>query len=101
MGFPIPARKWPRGELYGPVRELLESREVRERGIYKHTRRAPGSRSAPPRGDRCLGPAIRRNAVRTLDTYAQVARLRVFLAYHLQERAHHNQQAADNRDFLK
>ncbi len=34
MGFPTPTRKWLEGELYGPVRELLESQEVRERGIY-------------------------------------------------------------------
>ena len=34
MGFPTPARKWVGGDLYGPIRELLESREARERGVY-------------------------------------------------------------------
>ncbi len=34
MGYPTPSRKWLGGDLYGPVRELLESREARERGIY-------------------------------------------------------------------
>ena len=34
MGFPTPVKRWLAGELYGPVRELLEGREVRERGIY-------------------------------------------------------------------
>jgi asparagine synthase (glutamine-hydrolysing) len=34
MGFPTPVRKWLAGELYEPIRELLESREARERGVY-------------------------------------------------------------------
>jgi asparagine synthase (glutamine-hydrolysing) len=34
MGFPTPTRKWLAGDLYGPIRELLESREARERGVY-------------------------------------------------------------------
>lgn len=34
MGFPTPFRQWLASELYAPVRELLASREVRERGIY-------------------------------------------------------------------
>ena len=34
MGFPTPAGKWLGRELYGPMRDLLESRETRERGIY-------------------------------------------------------------------
>ncbi len=34
MGFPTPFRKWLAGELYGPVHELIASREARERGIY-------------------------------------------------------------------
>lgn len=34
MGFPTPARKWLGRELYEPVRDLLQSREARERGIY-------------------------------------------------------------------
>ena len=34
MGFPTPVRKWLAGDLYEPIRELLESREARERGVY-------------------------------------------------------------------
>jgi asparagine synthase (glutamine-hydrolysing) len=34
MGFPTPVRKWLGRELYEPVRDLLQSREARERGIY-------------------------------------------------------------------
>ena len=34
MGFPTPTRKWLAGDLYGPIRGLLESREARERGVY-------------------------------------------------------------------
>jgi asparagine synthase (glutamine-hydrolysing) len=34
MGFPVPARKWFSSVLYERVRDVIESREVRERGIY-------------------------------------------------------------------
>jgi len=34
MGFPTPMADWFRGPLYGPVRDLIASREFRERGIY-------------------------------------------------------------------
>ena len=34
MGFPTPTRKWLAGDFYRPIRELLESREARERGVY-------------------------------------------------------------------
>ncbi len=34
MGFPTPARTWLGRELYEPVRDLLQSRRARERGIY-------------------------------------------------------------------
>jgi asparagine synthase (glutamine-hydrolysing) len=34
MGFPTPTRKWLAGDLYRPIRDLLESRETRERGVY-------------------------------------------------------------------
>ena len=34
MGFPTSVRQWLAGELYEPIRELLESREARERGVY-------------------------------------------------------------------
>ncbi len=34
MGFPTPMAQWLRGPLYEPVREIVTSREFRERGIY-------------------------------------------------------------------
>jgi asparagine synthase (glutamine-hydrolysing) len=34
MGFPTPARTWLGRELYEQVRDLLQSRRARERGIY-------------------------------------------------------------------
>jgi asparagine synthase (glutamine-hydrolysing) len=33
-GFAIPAADWVKGELHEPLRDMLESRETRERGIY-------------------------------------------------------------------
>jgi asparagine synthase (glutamine-hydrolysing) len=33
-GFPVPAKQWFAGELIEQVEDLLESQEVRERGIY-------------------------------------------------------------------
>jgi len=35
MGFPVPTRQWFAGPLYDSLRELLSSREMRERGIYR------------------------------------------------------------------
>ena len=35
MGFPTPATKWFAGPLYEPLRDLLDSRTTRERGIYR------------------------------------------------------------------
>ena len=34
MGFPTPVKQWFLGPLYEPLRDLLSSRETRERGIY-------------------------------------------------------------------
>jgi asparagine synthase (glutamine-hydrolysing) len=34
FGFPIPTETWFRDELYEPMRDLLESRELRESGIW-------------------------------------------------------------------
>lgn len=34
MGFPTPSAEWVARELYEPIRELVASRAVRERGIY-------------------------------------------------------------------
>jgi asparagine synthase (glutamine-hydrolysing) len=61
MGFPTPFRKWLAGELYGPVHELIASREARERGIY-NTRVILENLEAHRRGetdisDRLLGVA--------------------------------------------
>jgi asparagine synthase (glutamine-hydrolysing) len=33
-GFPVPARQWFASDLSEPIRDLLESQRVRERGIY-------------------------------------------------------------------
>lgn len=35
MGFPTPAAKWFGGELYEPVRALLDSRAARTRGLFQ------------------------------------------------------------------
>lgn len=35
MGFPAPAKAWFRDALYGPMQDLLSTRELRERGIYQ------------------------------------------------------------------
>jgi len=34
MGFPVPVGRWFEGSLYEPMMDLLNSRRVRERGIY-------------------------------------------------------------------
>jgi asparagine synthase (glutamine-hydrolysing) len=34
MGFPVPSKNWLAGALYAPVRDLIASQHVRERGIY-------------------------------------------------------------------
>jgi len=34
MGFPVPAGNWIAGALYEPMLDILNSRQVRERGIY-------------------------------------------------------------------
>jgi len=33
-GFPVPQGKWISGAWYNPLQELLESQDMRERGIY-------------------------------------------------------------------
>ena len=35
MGFPAPIRQWVRGPLYAKLQDLLASREIRERGLYR------------------------------------------------------------------
>ena len=35
MGFPVPGKRWFSGVLSEPVKDLLHSQNVRERGIYK------------------------------------------------------------------
>ncbi len=34
MGFPVPGKEWLAGPLYEPVRDMMSSQSVRERGIY-------------------------------------------------------------------
>jgi asparagine synthase (glutamine-hydrolysing) len=34
MGFPVPERDWIAGSLYEPVRDMLSTQTMRERGIY-------------------------------------------------------------------
>lgn len=34
MGFPTPVNKWLAGDLFKPLKDVLSSQEVRERGIY-------------------------------------------------------------------
>lgn len=34
MGFPVPSRNWIANALYEPMRDIVNSRQVRERGIY-------------------------------------------------------------------
>jgi asparagine synthase (glutamine-hydrolysing) len=35
MGFPVPAKAWFGDVLYGPMQDLLSTRELSERGIYR------------------------------------------------------------------
>jgi asparagine synthase (glutamine-hydrolysing) len=34
MGFPVPWRQWAAKDLHEPMREIIGSRQARERGIY-------------------------------------------------------------------
>lgn len=34
MGFPVPWRQWAAKDLYEPMRDIISSRQARERGIY-------------------------------------------------------------------
>jgi asparagine synthase (glutamine-hydrolysing) len=34
MGFPVPWRQWASKDLYGPMHDIIASRQARERGIY-------------------------------------------------------------------
>ena len=34
MGFPVPSKQWMMEAFYAPMKDLVESREMRESGLY-------------------------------------------------------------------